>query len=157
MGTLLSDRDHARLEARLARLTPDHGRRWGRMTAAQMVCHLTDAFRGPLGERAPASGAPAVRAPFVGRTLVKWAALYVPLPWPHGLRTAAAADQERGGTPPGDFGRDMEALRAACTRFRRELPAVARRPHYLFGPLTEAQWARWAYRHVDHHLRQFGL
>jgi hypothetical protein len=51
----------------------------------------------------------------------------------------------------------MAALHEATDRFIRELPTVARRPHFLFGPLSEAQWARWGYRHMDHHLRQFGL
>lgn len=159
LGSLLHTRDRARLDARLARVTPESDRRWGRMTAPQMVCHLTDAFRGALGERAPAAGSagPPRRAPLLGRTVVKWAALYLPVPWPHGLRTAAAADAERGGTRPGEFADDVAALRAACERFWRGLPAVARRPHFLFGPLTEAEWARWGYRHVDHHLRQFGL
>jgi Protein of unknown function (DUF1569). len=51
----------------------------------------------------------------------------------------------------------MAALRSTTDRFLCELPSIARRPHYLFGPLTEAQWARWGWRHMDHHLRQFGL
>jgi Protein of unknown function (DUF1569). len=155
MGTLLDPRERAAIDARLAALTPDRARRWGRMTAPQMVCHLTDAFRGVLGERGNAG--PARPAGFLARTAMKWAALYLPLPWPRGLRTSSSADQERGGTPPTVFEHDLAALRATTDRFLRELPAVSRRPHYLFGPLSEAQWARWAYRHMDHHLRQFGL
>jgi len=29
--------------------------------------------------------------------------------------------------------------------------------HPLFGRLTTAEWGRWGYRHMDHHLRQFGV
>lgn len=124
------------------------------MTAHGAVCHLTDAFRNLLDERPTARGAPPGRA---RGTVMKWVALYAPVPWPHGMRTRPEADQERGGTPPADFARDVAALHAACDRFLAARATVARRPHYLFGALTEAEWARWAYLHMDHHLRQFGL
>ncbi len=79
-----------------------------------------------------------------------------PIPWPHGLRTAAMVDPERGGTPPAEFERDVAELRAAIERFVRELPAMSKRSHFVFGKLTEWEWARWAWRHMNHHLRQFG-
>jgi hypothetical protein len=123
------------------------------MNASQMICHLTDAFRGSRSQLE--SGKTPRPASLFGRTLMKWWALN--LPWPHGVRTAAAADQERGGTPPTDFEADMAALRAETDRFVRELPALSGRPHYYFGPLTETEWARWGYQHLNHHLRQFGL
>ena len=90
-----------------------------------------------------------------GRTIMKWWALH--LSWPHGIRTAARADQERGGTPPTTFESDLATLRATTDRFVRELPALTQRSHYFFGRLTEAEWARWGYQHMNHHLRQFGL
>ena len=127
------------------------------MTAPQMVCHLTDAFRNILGERG-ASSSPRRRATFVGRTFVKWMALYAPLPWPKGMRTHPLADQELGGTPPsGDFAADVLALEQACARFIAAGQSGSRPSHFIFGSLSEAQWCRWAYRHMDHHLRQFGL
>ena len=30
-------------------------------------------------------------------------------------------------------------------------------PHTFFGPLTPDEWARLMYKHLDHHLRQFGV
>ena len=29
-------------------------------------------------------------------------------------------------------------------------------PHTFFGPLTPEEWANLMYKHLDHHLRQFG-
>jgi hypothetical protein len=29
--------------------------------------------------------------------------------------------------------------------------------HAVFGAMTATDWYRWAYRHTDHHLRQFGV
>ncbi len=30
-------------------------------------------------------------------------------------------------------------------------------PHSFFGPLTPEEWAILMYKHLDHHLRQFGV
>jgi hypothetical protein len=27
----------------------------------------------------------------------------------------------------------------------------------VFGRMSQAAWLRWAYLHMDHHLRQFGV
>jgi hypothetical protein len=118
-----------------------------------MVCHLADAFRNLLGER-PISSAPAPSTA-LRRAMFKWVALYTPVPWPRGVKTRPEADQEQGGTRPLEFSRDVVAVEEACERFLSA--RVARRPHYMFGALSESEWARWAYRHMDHHLRQFGL
>jgi len=156
MKTLCRTRDYDAIMVRLRRLRPDSPRRWGRMTAPQMVAHLTDAFRNLLGERFTSK--PARPAPLVGRTIVKWVAIYAPLPWPKGIRTRPETDQEIGGTPPtADFAADVLALEHACRRFLVAGERGPRAPHFMFGPLTEAQWCRWAYLHMDHHLRQFGL
>jgi hypothetical protein len=155
MKTLLRPADRSAIHSRLARVRKDSERRWGRMTAPQMICHLTDAFRGVLGER-PAAARAATPNLFA-RTAFKWIALYAPMPWPRGIRTRPEADQERGGTPPIDFAQDVAALEAACERFLNNLATVAGRPHFAFGSLTQAEWARWAYLHMDHHLRQFGV
>lgn len=29
--------------------------------------------------------------------------------------------------------------------------------HPGFGRMSQSDWLRWGYRHVDHHLRQFGV
>lgn len=155
MKSLLNPTDRTAVTQRLTSLRPDSAGRWGRMTAPQMVCHLTDAFRGVLGERSTTSAVHAT--PSVRRTLIKWFALYAPVPWPRGVKTRPEADQEQGGTPPTEFARDLAALTAACDRFVQQLDRVAARPHFLFGTLSPAEWARWGYRHMDHHLRQFGV
>ena len=126
------------------------------MTAPQMVCHLTDAFRNILGERpvVSAGGEPSI----VGRTVLKWVALYTPVPWPKGLRTRPDADQEIRGTPPSaEFASDVVGLKAAAARFVAAAERGSLPHHFMFGRLSEAEWSRWAYLHMDHHLRQFGV
>ena len=121
------------------------------MSAPQMVCHLADAFRMALGQKTAKP-----RSTLLGRTMVKWVALYAPLPWPSGLLTSEEIDQERGGgTAPGEFAADVaqvEALLQLVTAPARRLEHL----HPVFGPMSDAAWLRWGYLHTDHHLRQFG-
>ncbi len=50
----------------------------------------------------------------------------------------------------------MERLHATMRDFVDRLDETTMR-HPVFGLMTRAQWGRWAYRHMDHHLRQFGV
>ena len=58
-----------------------------------------------------------------------------------------------GGTPPVEWAEDTAALRGWIEGFcERERYAA----HPIFGPLSRKEWGVWAFRHVDHHFRQFG-
>ena len=88
--------------------------------------------------------------------MVKWVALYLPLRWPLGIPTTAEVDQERGGTRPAEFAADVALLEALVERFTARTRSLDRKPHPIFGTLSDAAWLRWGYLHMDHHLRQFG-
>ena len=135
---------------RLARLQPDSARQWGIMTAGQMLCHLADANRVALGDKKePGKGT------FMGRTVLKTIALYVPLQWPRGIKTGPQSDQLQQGTKPVSFTADRIALLALIDRFHATPRQFAIHP--IFGEMTDWEWLRWAYLHCDHHLRQFGI
>jgi len=136
---------------RIAALRPDSPRRWGKMSAHQMLCHLTDSFRGPMGEIhiSPATGV-------FQRTVVKWFALNVPLHWPKGVPTRPEVEQGAGGTRPADWERDRAYLIAVMQRFSALEGRCRWHPHPIFGDMQDAEWLRWGFLHVDHHLRQFG-
>jgi len=153
MKRLAGVEDVAELAERLSSLHPGSPRQWGRMSCGQMVCHLADAFRAPLGDHPPS----APRVTWGSRTLVKWLALGTPVPWPRGrARTSPEIDQVAGaGTPPGVFAEDVAALVALMQRFV-EQDARERPRHPVFGRLSPREWSRWGWAHVDHHLRQFG-
>ena len=88
MRTIAEDTTLNSLVERLRQLSPDTQRRWGTLTAGEMLCHLGDAHESVLGTRIRPgphpSGAP--------RPLLKWLALYTPIPWPKG-----GEDSTRGG------------------------------------------------------------
>ena len=139
------------LRTRLAAMTPHSRRRWGRMSAQQAVCHLSDWFRGLLGDR-PIPG----KDPGPGVRVLRFLAFSTPLPWPRGFPTAPMQDQEKGGTPPAEFTADVAELDTLMVRFA-ETGGVGLLPHNRWGNLSPGMWGRYGYRHVNHHLRQFGL
>jgi hypothetical protein len=148
--TLADPEAWAEILRRIEALTPSSGRRWGRMTAHQMVCHLSDACRAALGER---------RLPVIGtlweRIVIRWLAIHTNVTWPQGVRTVPEVDQEFGGTCPTEFARDVDELRRLIQRFSGPAAQLSG-DHPLFGALSAAEWRTFGYRHADHHLRQFG-
>ncbi|SRR5216683_1552340 len=151
MKTLANHSDRGAIERRLDMLRPDLVRRWGKMSAHQMVCHLADSFRGVMGEKELA-----VKPGTFGRGVMKWLALYSGVPWPHGVKTMPEMDQLIGGTPPVEFEADRVALGLLLDRFTRESRDFAWRRHPIFLVMSDADWMRWGYLHIDHHFRQFG-
>jgi hypothetical protein len=151
MKTLARERYQAEIVRRLRTVRPESTRRWGRMSAHQMICHLTDSSRMATGQK-PVSDATGP----LQKTLVKWIALYLPLPWPRGILTRPEIDQELGGTCPGDFAADVAELEALTERMVIDQRRSDWPTHPIFGRMSEADWLRWAYLHMDHHLRQFG-
>jgi hypothetical protein len=150
MKTLARPRDTSEILHRLKALRPESIRRWGRMSAHQMVCHLSDGFQMVTGEK-PVSH---IAHPVKG-TIIKWMALYLPLRWPPGTATRPEIDQEQDGTPPGDFAEDLARL-AALIELTARTRASDWERHPIFGRMSESNWLRWGYLHADHHLRQFG-
>jgi len=149
--TLARPSDKAEVLRRLKDVLPDSTRRWGRMSAPQMVCHLADAFRMALGEKA-VSHVPGL----LNRTIVKWIALYAPLRWPPGILTRPEMDQELAGcTKPGDFATDVAQVEALVEIFTSPKAGFVWPSHPIFGKMSHDDWLRWGYLHTDHHLRQF--
>jgi hypothetical protein len=88
---------------------------------------------------------------------VKWIALYVPINWPKGVKTRPEMDQEKGGTSPVEFKKDIEELKRLVGHFTQKERKFEWQPHPLFGRMSDEEWLRWGYLHMDHHFRQFGV
>jgi hypothetical protein len=122
------------------------------MSAHQMLCHLNDSFLAVMGERYVSSATGPLQ-----RTVVKWVALYAPIPWPKGVPTRPEMDQLIGGTAPVEFDRDKRALVTVIERFSSPKRNFEWSAHPIFGQMPDPEWLRWGYVHTDHHLRQFGV
>ena len=151
MKTLTQVEDKAEIVQRLSAIGPGSERRWGKMTVHEMVCHLSDAFRVATNEREAKS-----IATWFTRSVMKWAALELPMQWPHGVSTVKECEAGRGGTPPAEIENDVRELKKLLDRFTRQPRDFEYADHPIFGEISHAEWQRWGYLHVDHHLRQFG-
>jgi len=148
MKNLFDAAVYAETRERLSRLQPDAQRVWGKMTVAQMLAHCRKAFRVPLSETQPPKLYPFA---LIGWLMKK--KLYDDVPWKRGLPTAPAfiIKDER------DFEREKDGLLALVQQFHEAGPEKAARIiHPVFGRFTGEQWGKAMYKHLDHHLQQFG-
>ena len=140
------------LRDRLGRLRPDARRRWGTLTPHEMLCHLGDAAAMVLRARPRTAPVRDRRRP-----LVRCIGLWAPVPWPHGWPTNPLHDPKAGGTKPSDFANDLSRAVSGLEGIARAAPDDIEPLHGLFGRMSVRDWQRWAYRHTNHHLRQFGV
>jgi hypothetical protein len=89
MRTLANADDARLIFQRLEAVSPEDTGRWGRMNAHQMLRHLADSMRVPLGEFTVSEA----EVPQFQRVVLKWAALYVPLKWRRNFPTRPEIDQ----------------------------------------------------------------
>ena len=148
MGTLFDAHDRGALLARLSRLTPDARPVWGRFTPTEMVCHVSSGIRQGLGEvdLGPPRG-------LLTRWPLNWLAINV-APFP---KHAPAAPEMLGRPSAGTWEADLAELRGAVGRFAARGAGAPWPPSRVFGRISGRTWGVLQYRHLDHHLRQFGL
>lgn len=149
MKSIARARDLEVLIGRLRKLEPAAQRRWGTLTPAEVLCHVGDASSSILAR----PDGPPTRS----RPLCKLIALYAPMRWPQGISTPAEADPRRSGSRPGEFERDRGRAIAGLRALAQASASALASSHRHFGSMSKRDWKRWAYRHTDHHLRQFGL
>ena len=148
---IFDQQKRAEIISRINNLTPGSSAAWGKMNVCEMLCHCTDGIKMATGERAVAD-----KSNFLFRTLVKPLVIYV-LPMPKGAPTADEINPLRSGTQPSEFEADRRALIDAIENFCA-LPAdFAWAKHAAFGRLSRRQWGLIAHKHLDHHLKQFGV
>ncbi len=139
------------IKARLGTLELQSERRWGKMTAPQMLAHCSLSMQWAVGEVVPEKGALLVR--LMGR-LVKPMVFRNEDPLRKNSPTAKSlivADER-------DFAKERERLTGLIDKFAAGGAAgCTKNPHSFFGKMTPAEWAILMYRHLDHHLRQFGV
>jgi oxepin-CoA hydrolase / 3-oxo-5,6-dehydrosuberyl-CoA semialdehyde dehydrogenase len=148
---VLNRRTLALFTVRINAIRPDAERLWGEMTPARMLAHLTRSIEISLGEYPVKDRS----LPLV-RSLLRWWVFHPRRDWPEGkIKSPADWTPE----PTESFTEERAKLLQAMDRF---LAAAAREPGRktvspLFGPLTLEYWRLVHGKHIDHHLRQFGV
>jgi len=149
VGSIFDATERARLLARLDLLRPEGQRLWGKMDPAQMLAHCAVALELPMENAARKQlligklFAPFVRRKYLGDA-----------PFPKSSPT----DPDFVVCAPCDFAAEKTRLGSALARFVERGPESAGQSvHTFFGRMTGAEWGRLVYKHLDHHLRQFGV
>jgi len=146
MSSVLVEADRTALLARFRNLVPERRALWGTLDARKMVCHLGDQLAVALGD-IPSEP----KGNVVTKTVAKWLVLYVPFPAPKGKVNTVP---EMLTTEPSDWEQDTARFESLLSRL---VDAKKVAPHSVFGRLRRSQWGILAAKHIDHHLRQFGM
>jgi hypothetical protein len=134
--------------ARIDKLQPASERQWGKMDVAQMMAHCSATMD-------MASGRLNLPRLFIGRILGPLVKPVYTNEKP--FRKNGPTDKKLVVADLRDFLREQEQLKLKVRQFHEGGEAkCTRRPHPFFGALTPQDWARGSYKHLDHHLRQFG-
>ncbi len=150
MKTLRSEQCREALIARINRLSPESKPRWGKMNVEQMLSHLVQ------GDELPFVASVPDRSSLMSRTILKPLMLYV-LPMPKEIPTSPAMDQQQNGRKPAGFDSDKRQLIDSMHKLGTLDLNHKCLDHPFFGSLSPRQWAALAHKHIDHHLRQFGV
>lgn len=132
---------------RINNLTHDSKAQWGKMNVAQMLAHL----QMPIGT---AYGTHQPKGSFLLRLIgpLFKSKLWDENPYKHSLPTDPTFIMTGSEK---DFEKEKAALVEMINRFT-EL-AVAGERHPVFGKLSKENWSKATWKHLDHHLKQFGV
>jgi Protein of unknown function (DUF1569) len=121
--------------------------RWGKMNAGQMMAHCQAPLDFYFSEKK-------MKRAFVGYLFGRMAKkrLFSDKPWAKNLPTAKAFVV----TGHRNFEEERKRLIELVNRFSNEGYTVVSSTHPFFGRLSAQEWALLAYKHLDHHLQQFG-
>lgn len=149
MKSLFDKSTYDEVISRINSLNTSSQRQWGKMDVSQMLAHCKEAFKVPLSDKKM----PRI---FMGR-LLGWmikSKLYSEDPWKKNLPTAPnflVKDQRQ-------FDVEKKELTDLITEFyTKGTGNVGKFPHPFFGNITQEQWGKSMYKHLDHHLTQFGV
>ncbi len=149
MENLFNLKDCEKIIQRLNSITPLSDRSWGKMDVNQMVVHLKDQLDIALGIKLAKAQGPLILRTMLGRFFV----LYV-FTWRKGKElTPKEMDASLNGIIITDFESDKDLLLIRINEFTM---AASFSPHPFFGKISNKDWGRLAWKHINHHLLQFG-
>jgi hypothetical protein len=134
---------------RLASLAAGSTRQWGKMTPSQALTHCSLVLE-------TATGLNPVKQSFLGKIVTPF------------IRSTVLGDKPFSKNSPtdpkfvvsdaGEFEAERKRLVGLLGKFQQLGPEkVGQNEHSFFGKLTGDEWGRLQYKHIDHHLRQYGV
>jgi hypothetical protein len=146
-GTIFDPVAYQHLSIRLARIDWQAAPHWGKMSVNQMLNHIKVATGSGLLNYELSD-----ESNWLNRNVIKQIAIYL---LPRLPRNAAAP---AGFSLEANVDHLFAAEQASIRKVLHDAYLSLRSyfPHPLFSNMNRADWGRLVYRHVDHHLRQFG-
>ncbi|HSB93856.1 MAG TPA: DUF1569 domain-containing protein [Flavitalea sp.] len=134
---------------RIKSLSPASSRLWGKMSVSQMLAHCQRPFAAALGPGDTKRGiasylfGPMAKRSFMGANEFR-----------KNLPTAPAFKITH---EPG-FEEERAKLLDNVHQFLMiDKAKLSARVHPFFGPMSGSEWYELMYKHLDHHLKQFGV
>ena len=131
----------------MATLNENSERKWGKMSIAQMAWHCKYPLKLAIENK---------ENNFKGNWLIKTffkKSLYNDKPFRKNLPTAPQLKAKE----PKDFITEFNDLTNLVDEFQKLKNRDLWYPHPTFGSFTKEQWGKIQYKHLDHHLKQFGV
>ena len=147
MKSLFEPSSTTEIRNRIESLRPNSERQWGKMNVAQMLAHCTAWMEMAAGLKSPPRS-------FVGRIFGKMAKKSVLGEEP--IRRNMPSEKSLIMQGERNFVAEQQRLLDWVDRFSTGGPErCTTHPHCFFGAMSPNEWAIMAYKHLDHHLRQF--
>lgn len=134
--------------SRIQKLKPEGNAFWGTMNATEMLLHCN------LVNEQLLTAEPLRKGTRIQQYIARWFVLYG-INYPKNARTPKR-NITKGQIDKEAFAEQLENFIQIIRRFPLHDKPIEL-PHPYFGDLNTPQWGRAGYKHVDHHLRQFGL
>ncbi len=133
--------------SRIEHLKPTSQGQWGEMDVAQMMAHCSASLD-------MASGRFVAKRSLIGRIVGPRVRHVLTNDQPLRRSTPTAKELKVGVC---DFTQEHERLKQRVQQFHQggEVQCT-NHPHPFFGKLTPLEWSTGMYKHLDHHLKQFG-
>lgn len=149
MESVFDKAENAAILKRIDSLTPTTPAVWGKMNAAQMVLHCQKPIEVSFGQGNLKRNLFGILfGGMVKRKLLKPGPLDKNSPTAPGFSTVKL-------TP--DFEKERQTLRSMVARYAQGPSSITHEVHPFFGKMTHAEWDTLQWKHLDHHLRQFGV
>jgi hypothetical protein len=150
MESIFTDNGVAGITSRIDKLTPASKAQWGKMNVAQMLHHCQKPLEIPLGGE---TFKPNFFVRMIGGMLKKK------------FVKPGTQFSKNSPTSPSfkiqderDFNTEKRQLLQVLSRFTEAGKAgKLEGRHPFFGPMTTPEWEIMQWKHLDHHLRQFGV
>ena len=150
MKNVFNKTDAAEIVTRINKLQADTQPLWGKMAVAQMLAHCCVTYEMVFEDKHPK---PNVLMKFVLKKLVKNSVVNE-VPYKHDGKTAPQfiiSDTK-------NFAFEKERLINFLTKTQEAGEAFFDgKESHSFGVLNKTEWNNMFYKHLDHHLRQFGV